>query len=366
MQALYAFEQCKEANFQRCIERIEEAYLPDLNSMEPQDKKQLDKDKKQAISLFKKKFSNLDTAEFPNDKMKELLIAERKFYYTQVEKDFKFLKKQILKEVEDIYADYIEALALLIAFADAAKADKKLDHGNFVKSHRITVLKKDDALKQAMLKFSKWETNFTEVRIWFRDLVKNNDTYLAFLDKRSPDESDELNILIHISRKIVLSKGPIFDYFESKDLYWAENRDIVKSLVDKTLKSYKPGENKSIQLQTLSPNWEEDKQFFADLFVAAVNLDEQYKDLIAKNTRNWEVDRLPLTDRVILELALAEVLNFPNIPVKVTINEYIELSKKYSTDKSRQFVNGILDVITKKMQQSGNLKKSGRGLIDNK
>ena len=92
----------------------------------------------------------------------------------------------------------------------------------------------------------------------------------------------------------------------------------------------------------------------------------QYKQLIAQNTKNWEVERLPLTDRIILEMALAEMIHFPNIPVKVTINEYIELSKEYSTPKSRQFINGILDVMAKTMKESGMIKKSGRGLIDNK
>ena len=91
-----------------------------------------------------------------------------------------------------------------------------------------------------------------------------------------------------------------------------------------------------------------------------------FKQLIADNTRNWEVERLPLTDRVILEMAIAELICFPGIPVKVTINEYIELAKGYSTPKSRQFINGILDVIAKALQDTGAVKKSGRGLIDNK
>jgi transcription antitermination protein NusB len=78
------------------------------------------------------------------------------------------------------------------------------------------------------------------------------------------------------------------------------------------------------------------------------------------------VERLPLTDRMILEMAIAELLEFPNIPVKVTINEYIELAKNYSTPNSRQFINGILDVISKELKEKGSVKKSGRGLIDNK
>ena len=88
--------------------------------------------------------------------------------------------------------------------------------------------------------------------------------------------------------------------------------------------------------------------------------------MIANNTKNWEVDRLPLTDRAILQMAIAELTEFPNIPVKVTINEYIELAKLYSTPKSRQFINGILDVMAKELKLTGQIKKSGRGLMDNK
>lgn len=135
------------------------------------------------------------------------------------------------------------------------------------------------------------------------------------------------------------------------------------NLADKTLKSF---EDNKITIQKLSLDWEDDKDFINKLFKNTIDLDDEYKQLIAKNTKNWEVDRLPLTDRAILEMALTEMIHFPNIPVKVTINEYIELSKEYSTPKSRQFVNGILDVMSKNMKDFGAIKKSGRGLIDNK
>ena len=366
MQALYAFEQCKEANYQRSLERIEAAYQPDLNSMEPQDKKLLEQHRKKAISLYKKHFDEIDKVKTENGQMTELLLSERKFYDDQVAKDLRFFKQQILKEVESIYAMYIQLLALLVEFTEIARADKKINHGNFIRNLWIAELKSNKTVQSAITKFGSWTQHANEVRAWFKELVKNNDTYLAYLDKKEPANAEQLDILIYISRKIILTKGRIFDFFELSDLYWAENKDIVKSLVDKTLKSFDPEAGTPMILQTLSPNWEEDKQFFADLFGAALKLEPEHKELIANNTKNWEVDRLPLTDRVILELAIAEALNFPNIPVKVTINEYIELSKKYSTDKSRQFVNGILDVITKKMQQTGSLRKSGRGLIDNK
>jgi N utilization substance protein B len=158
----------------------------------------------------------------------------------------------------------------------------------------------------------------------------------------------------------------INDYFEEEVLRWAEDKDIIKALVEKTIKSFTPETDKTITLHTLSLNWDEDKDFIEVLYRTATSLTDKHKELIANNTRNWEVDRLPLIDRIILEMAIAELISFPNIPVKVTINEYIELAKNYSTPKSRQFVNGILDVIAKELKDSGEIKKSGRGLIDNK
>ena len=132
-----------------------------------------------------------------------------------------------------------------------------------------------------------------------------------------------------------------------------------------TIKSFDETTGK-IELQKLTLDWEDDKDFMHRLFEATISLDPEHKQLIAKNTRNWEVDRLPLTDLIIIEMAMAELITFPGIPVKVSINEYIELAKEYSTPKSRQFINGILDVISKELKSSGALKKSGRGLIDNK
>lgn len=137
-------------------------------------------------------------------------------------------------------------------------------------------------------------------------------------------------------------------------------------MVEKTVKSFDPKSGEALQLHQLSLNWEDDLHFIEQLFSGSIGLKAEHHKLIADNTRNWEVDRLPLTDRVILEMAITELISFPSIPVKVTINEYIELAKNYSTPKSRQFINGILDVISKELKNQGGLKKSGRGLMDNK
>ena len=203
-----------------------------------------------------------------------------------------------------------------------------------------------------------------KVRGWFRDVVRGDEAYQAYNNQESPTEESHLTVLRHILRKLILGETLIAGYFEEEHIRWMEDREIIKGLAEKSLKTTRgSGE---FQLQKLSLEWEEDKAFVDRLFDHAANLPEKFRSLVAKNTKGWEVDRLPLTDRIILHMAIAEFTALPNVPIKVTINEYIELAKDYSTPKSRQFINGILDVIAKELKKSGDLKKSGRGLIDNK
>jgi len=152
---------------------------------------------------------------------------------------------------------------------------------------------------------------------------------------------------------------------EQHDLYWSENKAILKSLVQKTLKGIQPGEA-DFELAVLSYNWEEDREFFERIFDLTSKHGAEYEELIAAKTSNWDIERLSDTDRILLLMAIQEFVNFPEIPVKVTINEYIEVSKRYSTPKSKQFINGVLDVIAVDLHKKGAIKKSGRGLIPTK
>jgi transcription antitermination protein NusB len=146
-----------------------------------------------------------------------------------------------------------------------------------------------------------------------------------------------------------------------------ENKAIVKSLVNKTVKTF--GEEETEEepvLLDLSANWDDDKAFFEELYHQTLQEDEKYEAMIAASVKNWDVERVALLDKIILKMALCEMHIFRSIPVKVTINEYIEISKLYSTPKSKQFVNGVLDKMAQELTTSGDIRKSGRGLIDNK
>jgi len=365
MQSLFAFEQCKEANYQLALDQIEEHFQPDLNSMEFQDKELLKGQRKMARQLLERKFSKGESIDSDDAKVNAAVKEGLSVYHKSVKKDNTFFSKNMVLEVEKLNELYLSVLGLLISLADSAVTDKKTDFKNFIENAGIKCLRENQELTKALLKTNgNWSGRQDLVRDWFREIVKTDEEFLKYNGSKTPSLEDHKSILKHLVRKVILGKTVINDFFEEEDMRWAEDKEIVKSLAEKTIKSIT--EEGKVEIQKLSLDWEDDREFMKALFNGAVDLDEKHKELISQNTKNWEVDRLPLTDRVILEMAIAELIQFPNIPVKVSINEYIELAKHYSTPKSRQFINGILDVIAKELKASGVLKKSGRGLIDNK
>ena len=368
MQSLFALQQCKDATYDLCLERISDSFAPDLNSMEVQDKALLLQQKKESLKLFEKAFSEGKASiDHEEERISRAVQSTLKFYKDQIKKDTDFFRKNLVVEVEKIYDHYIATLSLVTAFAELAESDKKVSHKNFVSNTWIKAIKNSEALKKEAMRLGRhWQNHADKVRLWFRDVVRQDNEYLNYLDRKNPSLDDQKKFINHLLKKVILGKTVINDFYEEEVLRWAEDKDIVKALVEKTVKSYEPQKQQDITLHTLSLNWEDDRNFIETLFQTSTTLKPHHRELISNNTRNWEVERLPLTDRIILEMSIAELMSFPNIPVKVTINEYIELAKTYSTPKSRNFINGILDVIAKELNESGEIKKSGRGLIDNK
>ncbi len=366
MQSLFAYQQCKEADYQIALEHIDEVFQPDLNSMEVQDKVLLKSQRLAATKQFENRFLDKDAKENSDPKINKVVDEAVAMNQKLSKKDFDFFRKNIVLEVEKINLFYYSVLNLVPAFALIAGQDKKISPKNFNANPLVVALRDNSDLKKATLRTGAgWEHHVELVRGWFRDCVKPDKEFLQYSALPSADIDAHKTFVKHLIRKVILGDTAINAYFEEEDLRWAEDHEIVKSMADKTLKSFEV-KGSTVEIQKLSLDWEEDKVFIEKLFVSSTKLDKHYHDLIANNTKNWEVDRLPLTDRVILEMSIAELIDFPNIPVKVTINEYIELAKQYSTPKSRQFINGILDVISKELKQDGKIKKSGRGLMDNK
>jgi N utilization substance protein B len=149
---------------------------------------------------------------------------------------------------------------------------------------------------------------------------------------------------------------------EEQSIYWNDDMEYISSMVEKTLKKFKADSGEKAALMPLFKNVE-DEEFVKILFRKAIVHSKKCSELIDKNTTNWEVDRIALMDILVMQLAITEILEFPEIPVKVTLNEYIEIAKYYCTSKSSTFVNGILDNIVKEIRDEGMFNKYGRGLV---
>ncbi|GAB4397768.1 MAG: hypothetical protein OHK0053_14910 [Microscillaceae bacterium] len=157
------------------------------------------------------------------------------------------------------------------------------------------------------------------------------------------------------------------DFYAEQSLFWEEDQKVLQSMVQKTLKGLPATSQEEYPtLAELSLNWEDDFYFFEELFKQTVQMEKQTRAWISAKAENWDFTRLALTDRVILQMALTEMVFFPSIPVKVSINEYIDIAKQYSTPNSRQFINGLLDALSNELQAQKIIRKSGRGLMDNR
>jgi len=207
-----------------------------------------------------------------------------------------------------------------------------------------------------------WEQNF--VRKLYREIFKTDETYKSYCAERKHNIAEEQELAQYVLKQLIFKHPEFVSYFEQDDLFWEENSDVVRKMLTKTFKLVIDKDN--LQLVPLTDEWDEDQYFMQELFKQSLERGQEYEQIIAEPLKNWELDRLALTDNLILKMGIAEMMNFPNIPLKVTINEYIEIAKDYSTPKSGKFVNGMLDTLSKQLQKEGKIKKSGRGLMDNK
>lgn len=384
-QSLYAYNQCKTSNFNLARDFIKDSFQPDLNSMEVQDKVQLKKDAEICIELF---IQNLESNTLVSGseisaKIKNIAQLAVKQYHKTCTADLTFLRSNMITAAERIPELYLYAIGILMAFGDhvgkESEKRKKFSQGgsmavespgedNLSKNKVLVYLQEESPIKSEFVRhhvhLDDWKE---EIKQWFRDYVRPLEEYQQYIQLLNPSFEEDQEIAQAILKKVLFKNDTILSFFHELDLNWTENKPVVRSLALKVLKNINPQQPLPAEfLPELAINWEDDKEFFKNIFNLTVDSESEYSDLIAVKAKNWDIDRIALTDKVILSMALTEMVNFTSIPVKVTINEYIDISKTYSTPKSKQFVNGLLDVLAKELTDSGKIRKSGRGLIDNK
>ncbi len=298
-------------------------------------------------------------------------------YQVSDEKEVSKYEKHLLKSIDEVYQLYIWTLNLIeevtaqairdaderankfLPTAEDLNVDTKLESNTFV-----LALQQNPAYISAMKKYKvSWSFDPEIARDLFHQL-KATTEYTAYLQQTDRSIAAEKDIIRFLFRKLILNSPLVDQAFETRFINWTIDKDVLQAMISKTLKNFSseiPAQN---QLASLTHNWEEDKEFALDLLRHVIRFESDYYQMINEKTKNWETERIAMMDVLLMRMAICELLNFPSIPVKVTMNEYIDMAKGFSTMKSSTFINGILDKILHDLQNGNRIHKNQRGLKD--
>ena len=298
-------------------------------------------------------------------------------YYQSQNKAVNVFEKSLLKSVDEVYEMYIWVLSLLIEVADYVSvnaeerankhlpseddlnADIRLQNNKF-----IATLRKNQEYLENVKKYKiSWDFDPEVAKNIFTEL-KTSEEYQAYLKQEDLTILKDKDIIKHIFKKIILKLPAVEQVFEEKFINWPTDKEVLQALIAKTFKNFSSENAKENKLAPLCPNWTEDREFIIDLFRRSIADNDENQESIAQKTKNWEAERIAMIDTLLMKMAITEFIHFSSIPVKVTINEYLEISKEFSTPKSNSFINGILDKILADLKLTGKIHKFGRGLIE--
>lgn len=296
-------------------------------------------------------------------------------YSLSEDKQIRDFEKALLKSVDEVNQMYIWTLNLLDEVAEYALVDAEGRANKFLPTEKdkiyttklnentfIESLRQNRAYLEYVKKYNvSWSFDPEVVHSVFSKL-KESEEYLAYLKQEDRSIAVEKDIIKFIFKKIILKSPHIDQVFDTKFINWSVDREVLQAMIAKTFKNFSSENPVHNKLADLTPNWDEDSEFIVDLLNKTVRYRNEYQELIALKTKNWESDRIALVDNLLMAMAICELVNFPTIPVKVTINEYIELSKAFSTSRSNTFINGVLDKILADLTEQGRIEKQGRGL----
>ena len=234
---------------------------------------------------------------------------------------------------------------------------------NFVTNKPLRALANSKKLQKAASDLGVgWGDDQEMLRKMFRSLLEHEE-YIEFMASEERGFKHDREYLIRIFRKHMITSEVFQERLEEQSIFWNDDLDLAASMAIKTIKTIRETDDDI----TLLPLWREDdddKQFLETLFVESLAQAEVNEILVTEAAKNWELERIALMDRILMKMALAEAKSFSSIPLKVTLNEYIELSKYYSTPKSNGFINGVLDQLFTQLKKDGTIVKIGRGLIE--
>ena len=244
-----------------------------------------------------------------------------------------------------------------------ATPQERKPNEKFIKNAVFQILAENNSLSIAMenRKINNWSLNDDYIIILL-NAIKESKLYAKYMSNTVNTFEEDKDFIAAIFEEIIVPNEKLYEYLEDDKLTWIDDIPMVNTQILKQLKALKPLEEDNFRVPKLYKDTE-DKDFVRDLFRKTVLNEKELAKTYDDKTPNWDSDRIAEVDTIILKMAICEFLKFPSIPVKVTLNEYLEIAKEYSTPKSSIFINGILDNLVKEMQTNNTLLKVGRGLM---
>ena len=286
------------------------------------------------------------------------------------------ISKQLNKSIIDIEKYYFDIILLSITLKNINQEKKEIAKNELIKKSVtrfnlsnntvINFLEKNSEIIDGLIKHkNSFNIKSEEIRNWYNALL-NEEFYKSYISLDNPTFDQEYEFFQNLILKFLLKNEDITKFFEEDNIFWNEDVLIVKSMIKKTLKTLNSPNFNTFASASLSEDIKDDLKFASSLFDFVIDNSDNYDEYISKFAKNWDLERISLMDRTILKMGIGEMINFSNIPVKVSINECIEIAKNYSSPKSGKFINGLLDVISLNLLKENKIIKSGKGLIDNK
>jgi N utilization substance protein B len=288
----------------------------------------------------------------------------------EIEKEEKFLYHSI-DNILDLYLIMVSSLVEIkkkeVVFLETsskkhlATPEEKNPNKKFINNAVLQILEESNSISISLetRKINNWSMNDDYILILLNE-VKKSELYQNYMQTKTSTFEEDKQFVVDLFTEVIAPNDKLYEYLEDNKLTWIDDIPMVNTQIQKQLRQIKEGDE--FRVPKLYKD-QEDKEFVSLLFRKTVlNEIELAKEYIDK-TPNWDSERIAEIDTIILKMAICEFLKFPSIPVKVTINEYLELAKEYSTPKSSIFINGILDNLVKDFTNEGKMKKSGRGLL---
>ncbi len=304
-------------------------------------------------------------------KVMQSIYAMHQSSSDSIEKEEKFLNLSI----ENIHNLYLTILSALVEIRNyelnllelskkkhLATQEELNPNTKFVDNAILVLLSESDSLINALedKKINNWKNNDDYILLLLND-IKASELYVNYMATTETTFDKDKEFIVNLFTEVIAPNDKLYEYLEDYKLTWVDDIPIVNTNIQKQLRGIKQ-DNPSFKILKLFKD-DEDKEFVRQVFRKTVLNEALYAKEYVDKTPNWDTDRIAEIDTIILKMAICEFMKFPSIPYKVTINEYLEIAKEYSTPKSSIFINGVLDNLAKTYEQENRPLKSGRGLL---